>query len=128
MNPPSPLDAPVRLVDWDQGTVVGRYRVAATETVLTGHYPGFPIFPGVCLVECAHATALAAARAGGSRVELRAVRSARFLAPVFPGDELTIRLRPATAEPHWRCTAVIEREDRPVARIQLDYRREEEQG
>ena len=30
------------------------YRLDPADPIFTGHYPGFPIYPGVCLIECAH--------------------------------------------------------------------------
>ena len=68
---------------------VARLLVAADEPVFQGHYPDFPILPGVLLIDQAHRCALwyAAQRLPG-RAELTEVRSVRFHAPVFPGDEL----------------------------------------
>lgn len=71
----------------------GPDRIAAVTAIdtgmalLAGHYPGFPIYPGVALVECVR-RALAAAVGGG--LELEAVESTRFKSPVVPGDEITI--------------------------------------
>ncbi|QFU90555.1 hypothetical protein [Amycolatopsis sp. YIM 10] len=55
------------------------------EEVFAGHYPGFPILPGVCLLDCVLTTMRMARPGAGMRV----LESGRFLAPVFPGDVLT---------------------------------------
>jgi len=62
--------------------------VDADSAVFVGHYPGRPVVPGVCLVDlvCQAAAALGLASAGP---EL-AVERARFVAPVLPGNRLTV--------------------------------------
>ncbi|KJK59491.1 3-hydroxyacyl-ACP dehydratase FabZ family protein [Saccharothrix sp. ST-888] len=73
------------------------------EQVFPGHYPGFPIFPGVCVVEYVHLGALATAPAPGLRLE--AIESTRFLSPVFPGDRLVVELDWQRKGGSWRCKA-----------------------
>ncbi|MEU4789890.1 3-hydroxyacyl-ACP dehydratase FabZ family protein [Micromonospora tulbaghiae] len=71
-------------------------RIVADDPYLVGHYPGFPIYPGVFTVETVHQAARRAVEAGrgpGVRVELAAVRSVRFQAPLLPGDVLTAACR-----------------------------------
>lgn len=68
------------------------------EPYLVGHFPGFPVLPGVFILECLD-QAIRQVLAGRS-VRLSAVRSMRFLAPIFPGDtmHLDVSVR-ASAEP-----------------------------
>lgn len=76
-----------------EATVLTRAVVDPAGEVFAGHYPGFPILPGVLLVDAVGRAAARWARAHRHELDrplrLAEVRSARFLAPVFPGDELT---------------------------------------
>ncbi|MFI7291519.1 3-hydroxyacyl-ACP dehydratase FabZ family protein [Streptomyces anulatus] len=103
----------------DDGTAATRFAVSPDEPVFAGHYPDFPIFPGVCVVECAHLSALATAP---EPVELSAVRSARFTGPAFPGDILDFRLQWRREDGGWQVsvTAVTARGD--AASMRLRYR------
>lgn len=117
-----PAAAPLRgavevLPAEDELHTAARFRVDGTETVLPGHYPGFPIFPGVCLVECTHQGALATLPATAKGNELAAVESTRFTGPVFPGDQVEIAMEwkqtPAGA---WQCRARLSTGRGPAAR------------
>jgi len=82
-----PAAAAVTVTD---AAVVTRATVDPAGEVFAGHYPGFPILPGVLLVDAVGRAAACWAEAHRlGRLRLAEVRSARFLAPVFPGDELT---------------------------------------
>lgn len=127
---PTPLTTPVRIEDSTLDRAVSTFPLDSAELLLTGHYPGFPIFPGVCLVECAHRTALAALadhKPAGS-VRMAAIESARFLGPVFPGDTVHTEATAEAVDGGWRCRARLaaERSDggprREVAVVRLRYR------
>jgi 3-hydroxyacyl-[acyl-carrier-protein] dehydratase len=93
-----------------------------TEPVFAGHYPDFPIFPGVCVVECVQRSALAVAeRRGMAEPRLLAVESTRFLGAVYPGDLLTVRLELRDHEGAVRCraTASTARGDAASVRLRL---------
>lgn len=83
-----PLAAIDHVVRLDDAGITTRRLLAADEPYFAGHYPGHPIFPGVFIVEAVHQSALCYARARGRRARLLELRSARFLAPLAPGDEL----------------------------------------
>lgn len=127
MTAPSPLTEQVRVTDVALGPD-GRIRVSALVTIdpdnpiLAGHYPGLPIFPGVCLVECTHRTVLAAVPPGGVPPVLESVRTARFQDTVFPGDEIRIQTEVTTSADAWLVTAVLQGERGLAARISLSYR------
>lgn len=92
------------------------------EAILAGHYPGFPILPGVCLIECAHRSVLAAADARATRVELSEVESTRFLNPVFPGDRVATEVRIERGDDVWRCACTLGTERGRAAEVRLLYR------
>jgi len=71
-------------------TVVRRYRFAPGFIGFLGHFPENPILPAIVQV-CA-AVSLAEEE-GGKAVRLAAVRSAKFLSPIRPGEEVSIRCR-----------------------------------
>jgi 3-hydroxyacyl-[acyl-carrier-protein] dehydratase len=80
--------------------------VSASDPILAGHFPGRMIYPGVLLVECVAQLAAviygsAAMRANGGdgpavdvarRVGyLAEIKQAKFLRPVYPGDQVVVR-------------------------------------
>lgn len=49
--------------------------------ILAAHFPGHPVMPGSCMVQIAERLA---EKATGRRLQLTAIRSAKFLSPVSP--------------------------------------------
>lgn len=96
-------------------------RIDASEPVFAGHYPDFPIFPGVCVVECVHKSALATAPAGAA-LTLAALDSARFVGAVFPGDVLGIDITWTALEDGWKCAALASTDRGVAAKVRLRYR------
>lgn len=80
-------------------SLVGVREVRADEYYFPGHFPGRPVVPGVLLIEAMAQTG--AALAGKSdaidpaeaQLMLAAVESARFRAPVTPGQTLYLHVR-----------------------------------
>jgi 3-hydroxymyristoyl/3-hydroxydecanoyl-(acyl carrier protein) dehydratase len=75
--------------------VTARMRVRPDGPYQAGHYPDFPIFPGVFVVEAAREAVVAHARArassdGAPAATLRSVDSVRFAKPLRPGDVLVV--------------------------------------
>lgn len=76
-------------IDVTPATVTTRIVVPQTGVYLDGHFPGMVVFPGVFFVD---ALCDAVAAALGDTVELRALPSARFSAPVVAGAEFRMTL------------------------------------
>jgi 3-hydroxyacyl-[acyl-carrier-protein] dehydratase len=91
------------------------------EPVFAGHYPDFPIFPGVCVVECVHRGAVATAP-GGERLDLAAMESVRFTGAVHPGDDIEITMRWRRADTSWICSARVQGPRAAAAQVRLRYR------
>jgi len=84
--------------------------VSVADPVLAGHFPGRMIYPGVLLVECVAQLAAviygtaAAASAGEDVVAdvahrvgyLAEIRQAKFLRPVYPGDQVVFKAQSGT--------------------------------
>lgn len=124
---PSPVDADVEVVSVERSGEGGRALTAVTtvgidktEPVFEGHYPHFPIFPGVCIVECVQRSVLAVAqRSGMPEPRLLAVESTRFLGAVYPGDLLTVRLDLQDHDGALRCRAKASTERGDAASVRL---------
>jgi 3-hydroxyacyl-[acyl-carrier-protein] dehydratase len=59
-------------------------RIDPADPVFAGHYPGFPILPGLFLVEYVHRAVLAGS--AGRPLRATALERVRFRRPVRPGD------------------------------------------
>ena len=88
-----------RLERADAEAIVGYKRFAADEPFFAGHFPGYPVVPGVLLVECMAQTGGAGVVAMGDLDEageaprvtfLASVDKAKFRRQVRPGDEVRI--------------------------------------
>lgn len=60
-----------------------------SEHFFQGHFPEFPILPGVMQLKLAHDHA---ARMLGREIKLRTVKKMKFVHVIRPGDRITLRL------------------------------------
>ncbi|MBI3358525.1 MAG: 3-hydroxyacyl-ACP dehydratase FabZ [Nitrospirae bacterium] len=84
--------------------IVGIKNVTINEPFFQGHFPGFPIMPGVLMIEAmAQVAAILAykSRKGeeGDLIFLAGVDKAKFREAVFPGDQLIITTEVIKARP-----------------------------
>ncbi|MEU2426279.1 hypothetical protein ABZ619_35610 [Streptomyces sp. NPDC007851] len=100
---------------------------ADDDPVLAGHYPGFPVLPGVFLIEAADRTVRQWARthvpeADGTEVELVAMDRCRFHRPVFPGDRVLSDVSVVDSAAGLLFKAAVATHRGKVADISLRYR------
>ncbi|MBB5940153.1 3-hydroxyacyl-ACP dehydratase FabZ family protein [Streptomyces zagrosensis] len=112
------------VVSLDEGAIHTRVTIDPAAPVFAGHYPHFPLLPGVFTLDAVdHAVRLHAERIGGVRTELAEVRSVRFASPVFPGDVLTVECVIKTVADGGRDVKVRCHTDREkTATLRLRYR------
>jgi 3-hydroxyacyl-[acyl-carrier-protein] dehydratase len=84
----------VESYDRKQRKLVGLKCVPRSEPLLQGHFPGFPIFPGVLLIEClSQASAvLLKLDAGWPPLTRTLLADSRIkhMRPVYPGDQIRL--------------------------------------
>lgn len=111
-----PHRAPILLIDRVEDVVLdseatGIKAVSGNEPYFAGHFPDFPVMPGVLIVEALAQTAavLVAATmpdlAQGKLVFFTTIEKARFRQPVRPGDVIKLHAVKNTSKgPLWKCT------------------------
>ena len=87
-----------RIVELEETRIVGMKNVTVNEPFFNGHFPEFPVMPGVLIVEAMAQTAgILVLRSIPDRdsklVFLVSVDGARFRKPVVPGDQLRIEMK-----------------------------------
>lgn len=99
-----------RLIDIVPGqSAVGVKNVTINEPQFNGHFPGYPVMPGVLIVEAMAQTAalvvvdFMGAEAEGKVVYFMTIDSARFRKPVIPGDTLYVHVEKVQSRgPVWK--------------------------
>jgi beta-hydroxyacyl-ACP dehydratase FabZ len=86
-----------RILEMEEERVVGIKNVTANEPFFVGHFPDFPVMPGVLVIEAmAQVAGVLVLKSLGGRnqklVLLATVEEAKFRKPVVPGDQLRIEM------------------------------------
>ena len=86
-----------RVLELEETRIVGLKNVTATEPHFQGHFPDFPVMPGVLIVESMAQTAgiLVLSQIPDRKnkvVLLTTIEGAKFRKPVVPGDQLRIEM------------------------------------
>lgn len=80
-------------------SLIAQKLVSISDPILQGHFPGFPILPGVVQVEAMAQAAVVLAHLSGvfdpavHNCLFLGIEQAKFRAPVVPGDVLTIEIQ-----------------------------------
>ena len=122
-----PHRAPILLIDRVEHVVLdseatGIKAVSGNEPYFAGHFPDFPVMPGVLIVEALAQTAavLVAATmpdlAQGKLVFFTTIEKARFRQPVRPGDVIKLHAVKSTSKgPLWKFNGKATVDGKPVA-------------
>ncbi len=86
-----------RIIELGQDRIVGIKNVTANEPFFAGHFPDFPVMPGVLIIEAmAQVAGVLVLRRLEDRdkklVFLASIEQAKFRKPVVPGDQLRIEM------------------------------------
>jgi beta-hydroxyacyl-ACP dehydratase FabZ len=86
-----------RIIELEAERVVGIKNVTVNEPFFSGHFPDFPVMPGVLIVEAMAQAAGVLVLSGipdrdQKLVFLVAIENARFRKPVVPGDQLRLEM------------------------------------
>ncbi len=82
----------------DESRIVGIKNVSHNEPFFQGHFPTYPVMPGVLIVEAMAQTACVLAlrmlkREGHQVIFFTGIEETKFRRPVVPGDQLRMELR-----------------------------------
>ena len=86
------------ILELEELRIVGIKNVTANEPFFPGHFPDFPVMPGVLIVEAmAQVAGVLVLKSMPDRkskiVLLASIESAKFRRPVRPGDQLRIEMK-----------------------------------
>lgn len=87
-----------RILEITEDSVIGIKNVTANEPHFVGHFPGYPVMPGVMIIEAMAQVggilvATVAPHTRGRIMFLASVEDAKFRKPVVPGDQLRIEMK-----------------------------------
>ncbi len=94
-----PHREPMLLVDWTEGNseaIRATYHVTGEEWFLKGHFPGFPVVPGVviCEIMAQSCTLILGDKLKGHTPVYAGLDKVRFKHMVRPGDTIEVNAKP----------------------------------
>jgi len=104
-------------------TVARRYRFSPGFVGFSGHFPENPILPAIVQIR---AVVSLAEEECGKALRLSAVRSAKFLAPVHPDEDVWVRYRRSIASGRDVCDATLSVAGKTVAVFRLELAEKED--
>ena len=85
-----------KILEQEENKIVGIKNVTINEPFFQGHFPGNPVMPGVLIIEAMAQTAgvlMFSKKENRGKIPLLAgVDKARFKKPVYPGDQLKMKV------------------------------------
>lgn len=126
-----PHRAPILLIDRVENIIpdteaTGIKAVSCNEPYFAGHFPDFPVMPGVLIVEAIAQTASVMVAAttpdftAGKLVFFTTIEKARFRQPVRPGDVIQMRVvKTAAKGPLWKFTGTAKVAGKLVAEAEF---------
>jgi 3-hydroxyacyl-[acyl-carrier-protein] dehydratase len=115
----------------DGKKIVGSKNVSINEPFFQGHFPGYPIMPGVLIIEAMAQVGIVLAHKspGGQQrdekgeqrlVYFTGIDKAKFRKPVFPGDQLRLELEVIQVRsPFWKLRGTAYVQDQLVCEAEL---------
>lgn len=87
-----------RVEDVNEERIVAYKNITANEPCFTGHFPGYPVFPGVLIIEAmaqvsgifAKTKMLSDGETVGIKTYFTSIDGVKFKKPVRPGDKLVL--------------------------------------
>ena len=113
-----------RILDIDPKVkATGLKNVTFNEPFFQGHFPGYPVMPGVLIVEAiAQVAGILAFKSGakGDSVYFMSIEKAKFRKPVIPGDQLRLEVKVVKQRGNvWKCAGDAYVEGKLVAEAEL---------
>lgn len=113
-----------RIIDLDpKKKAVGIKNVTINEPFFQGHFPGYPVMPGVLIVEAiAQVAGILAFKSGakGDSVFFMSIEKAKFRKPVVPGDQLRFEVNVIQQRGNvWKCNGEAFVENTLVSEAEL---------
>jgi 3-hydroxyacyl-[acyl-carrier-protein] dehydratase len=113
-----------RIIELDpKKRAVGIKNVTINEPFFQGHFPDYPVMPGVLIVEAiAQVAGILAFKSGakGNSVYFMSIEKAKFRKPVIPGDQLRFEVNVIQQRGNvWKCAGGAYVEDTLVSEAEL---------